>query len=164
MRRARRSMLVWSAVVALGAALLFARCGASMPGHDARPDQLREPDRSTELRADAAVPEETRAAETAPEPLDTERSSEEVLMREAARVLEQTPQQTLVLIEAADRRFGSAVEARRKLEIEALVRLQRIGLAHAKADDFYRAFPNSPFIREIERRTGYHPRPTGPGE
>ena len=83
-------------------------------------------------------------------------------MHEAERVLAQAPQQTLALIDAADRRFGSAVEARRKLEIEALVRLQRIGLAHSKADRFYRAFPDSPSIREIEQRTGYHPRPTGP--
>jgi hypothetical protein len=94
--------------------------------------------------------------------LDTERSPELALMREAERVLLRTPQQTLVLIESADRRFGTAVEARRKLEIEALVRLSRIGLAQSKADRFYRAFPNSAFIAEIERRTGYHPRPTGP--
>jgi hypothetical protein len=83
-------------------------------------------------------------------------------MDEAERVLLRDPAQSLALIEAADLRFGSAMEARRKLEIEALVRLSRIGLAHAKADRFYRAFPNSLAIREIEQRTGYHPRPTGP--
>jgi hypothetical protein len=97
-------------------------------------------------------------------PLATELPSEQALMDEAERVLLRNPEQTLVLIEAADRRFGSAMESRRKLEIEALVRLSRIGLAHSKADRFYRAFPSSPAIREIERRTGYHPRPTGPTE
>jgi hypothetical protein len=164
----RCSLRVWLGVgatgVALGAVALLARCGAHAPV-DRAEIQLR-PSRDA-AAAEPAVPPvliggEGYDAASALEPLDAERSSEQALMAEAARVLTQTPQQTLTLIEAADRRFGSAVEARRKLEIEALVRLQRIGLAHAKADRFYRAFPDSPSIREIERRTGYHPRPTGP--
>ena len=157
--------------VALAAAALGVRCGQRAPavqrqaqpaasGQDSVPlPAPAEPRPQAREIANAAPARDAAIADPA---LDTERSSEQALMDEAVRVLERTPQQTLTLIEAADRRFGSEVEARRKLEIEALVRLQRIGLAHAKADHFYRAFPDSSSIREIERRTGYHPRPTGP--
>jgi hypothetical protein len=164
MRRVLRLALRVGAIsVALGAAVLVVRCGAGAPAAH-RPVQLEPNDPAASVEPPVPTGSRPNAQHSANDSLDTERSSEQALMVEAERVLAQAPQQTLVLIEAADRRFGSAVEARRKLEIEALVRLQRIGLAHAKADRFYRAFPDSPSIRDIERRTGYHPRPTGPAE
>jgi hypothetical protein len=157
----RLGLMVGASVLALGASVLLARCGERVP-----PEHGGVARAPSGANAATLPPVPTRdqalADASAEPPLDTERSSEQALMAEAERVLARTPQQTLTLIETADRRFGSAVEARRKLEIEALVRLQRIGLAHSKADRFYRAFPDSDSIREIERRTGYHPRPTGP--
>lgn len=82
-------------------------------------------------------------------------------MRAAHLALEPEPERALALIEAADQRFGDAHEERRVLEIEALVRLQRIGLSHARAAAFYRRFPGSAYGRDVERLTGYHPRPHG---
>jgi hypothetical protein len=165
-RRPLRNGLILGAT-----AVVFGAAGFYVHRHERAPLEHRELPLEPRIHpaapppaAPVTVAEATHEVPTPQPPLDTERSSEEALMREAERVLTAAPQQTLALIEAADQRFGSAVEARRKLEIEALVRLQRIGLAHSKADRFYRAFPDSPSIREIERRTGYHPRPTGPTE
>lgn len=53
-------------------------------------------------------------------------------------------------------------EAQRASEIIELVQQGKIGHARALADQFYRAYPHSPRIAEIERLTGYHPRPYGP--
>jgi hypothetical protein len=58
---------------------------------------------------------------------------------------------------------AASSEAALLQEIEADVRLGRIGHARSLADRFYRAFPGSPAIAQIERLTGYHPRPYGPG-
>lgn len=166
MRRALRVGLAAAATgIAFAVVALLAR-SSERAQPEPRQVPLQSTDRATSNQPSkpAATRNDAPAPATPDAALDTERSSEQALMAEAERVLVETPQQTLVLIEAADRRFGSAVEARRKLEIEALVRLQRIGLAHAKAERFYRAFPESPSVREIERRTGYHPRPSGPTE
>jgi hypothetical protein len=165
-RALRNGLILGATAVVFGAAGFCVRRGEHAPPRQRElPLEPREHAASPRPSAPASTPQATTSGAATPRaPLDTERSSEDALMREAERVLAQAPQQTLALIDAADRRFGSAVEARRKLEIEALVRLQRIGLAHSKADRFYRAFPDSPSIREIERRTGYHPRPTGPAD
>jgi hypothetical protein len=53
-------------------------------------------------------------------------------------------------------------EARRAQEIIDSVKRGQVGNARALADHFYREFPNSPEIQNIERLTGYHPRPYGP--
>jgi hypothetical protein len=53
-------------------------------------------------------------------------------------------------------------ETRRVLEIHALVRLGKVGLARTLTDRFYRTFPNSDRAVELERLTGYHPRPGKP--
>lgn len=55
-------------------------------------------------------------------------------------------------------------EERRASEIVELVRQGKVGHARALADQFYRAYPQSPRVQEIERLTGYHPRPYGPGK
>lgn len=95
-------------------------------------------------------------------PVDLETASEEVLMQRAKAALSRAPAETLRIIEIADRRFGLEHESRRVLEIESLVGLQRIGESHAKAERFYRYYPNSPEGERIERLTGSHPRPWGP--
>lgn len=53
-------------------------------------------------------------------------------------------------------------EDRRATEIVELVRQGKVGHARALADSFYRTYPRSPRAAEIERLTGYHPRPYGP--
>ena len=53
-------------------------------------------------------------------------------------------------------------EDRRASEIVELVREGKVGHARALADQFYRAYPHSARVQEIERLTGYHPRPYGP--
>lgn len=83
------------------------------------------------------------------------------LMALAAELLQRDPERTLELVRVADQRFGERHELRRVLEIEALVRSGQIGLSHAKASRFYRAFPQSAYGRDVERLTGYHPRPPG---
>jgi hypothetical protein len=54
-------------------------------------------------------------------------------------------------------------ETRRAQEIRDSVKQGKVGHARALADQFYRDYPNSPEIQNIERLTGYHPRPYGPG-
>lgn len=95
-------------------------------------------------------------------PVDLETASEDVLMQRAKDALSRAPAEALRIIEIADRRFGLEHEQRRVLEIESLVGLQRIGESHAKAERFYRYYPNSPEGVRIERLTGSHPRPWGP--
>jgi hypothetical protein len=53
-------------------------------------------------------------------------------------------------------------EMRRAQEIIDSVQRGQVGNARALADRFYRDFPNSPEIQNLERLTGYHPRPYGP--
>lgn len=84
------------------------------------------------------------------------------LTQRASERLNAEPAAALSDIEQADR-LDSAPDARRRaLEIFALVRVGRVGHARALADRFYRAFPGHPEIPQIERLTGYHPRPYGP--
>ena len=102
------------------------------------------------------------ALESADSGIAPELATERTLMQEAQDALAREPRRALALIETADRRFGPLNETRRVLEIRALVALQRIGLSHSRADHFYRTFPDSQVAREVERVTGYHPRPRGP--
>jgi hypothetical protein len=53
-------------------------------------------------------------------------------------------------------------ETRRAQEITDNVKQGKVGHARALADQFYRDYPSSPEIQNIERLTGYHPRPYGP--
>jgi hypothetical protein len=48
------------------------------------------------------------------------------------------------------------------IEIEARVALGQVGHARSLARRFYERFPDSEAIPDIERLTGYHPRPSGP--
>lgn len=95
-------------------------------------------------------------------PFDPERASEEAVMEHARAALSQSPEKTLRLIRTADQRFGIESEGRRVLEIDALVRLQRIGESMGKAERFYQYYPQSNERRRIEVLTGAHPRPWGP--
>lgn len=98
-----------------------------------------------------------------PDPLfDPELAPEQALMQAALDAFAREPRRTLALTETADRRFGTLNEGRRLLEIQALVALKMIGLSHSRAEHFYRSFPQSQAAGEIERLTGYHPRPRGP--
>ena len=53
-------------------------------------------------------------------------------------------------------------ESRRAQEIVDNVQQGHVGNARALADKFYREYPASPEVPNIERLTGYHPRPYRP--
>lgn len=88
------------------------------------------------------------------------------LTEHAKQQLALDPEAALQDIAQADKLAGAQPDAlnetRRVLEIHALVRLGKVGLARTLTDRFYRTFPNSDRAEELERLTGYHPRPTGP--
>jgi hypothetical protein len=88
------------------------------------------------------------------------------LTEQAKQQLALNPEAALADIALADKLAGPEPDAlnetRRVLEIHALVRLGKVGLARTLTDRFYRTFPNSDRADELERLTGYHPRPTGP--
>lgn len=90
-----------------------------------------------------------------------ERCDEAQLMALASELVEREPEQARTLLQQADGRFGARHELRRVLEIEVLVRTGQVGLAHARASHFYRSFPGSRYGADVERLTGYHPRPAG---
>ena len=104
------------------------------------------------------------AAPAAPAPLQApaHASSAAELTEHASQQLDADPAAALRDIEQADRLAGAQDPRRRALEIFALVRLGKVGQARALADRFYRAFPRDPQGPQIERLTGYHPRPYGP--
>ena len=143
---------------------LLLSCGSiqttSASGIDtARPEESTQP---------GALPKPTNGSERAApryEKTTHETSAvvgEATLLQAARSELDQNPQLALQYIQRADRLYGEHNEDRRHLEIEVQVRLGKVGHARALADRFYRAFPESPKINEIERLTGYHPRPYGP--
>jgi hypothetical protein len=72
------------------------------------------------------------------------------------------PAAALADIEQADKLAGPQDETRRVLEVHALVRLGKVGMARSLTERFYRSFPNSDRAAELERLTGYHPRPGRP--
>jgi hypothetical protein len=91
----------------------------------------------------------------------SEHCSEPLLMSLAAELVERDPERARALLQQADERFGARHELRRVLEIEALVRSGQVGLSHGRASHFYRSFPDSRYAADVERLTGYHPRPAG---
>lgn len=88
------------------------------------------------------------------------------LTERAKQQLALDPAAALQDIAQADKLHGPEADAlnetRRVIEIHALVKLGKVGLARTLTDRFYRTFPNSDRAAELERLTGYHPRPTGP--
>jgi hypothetical protein len=86
----------------------------------------------------------------------------EQLTERAKTQLALDPSAALSDIEQADKLAGPQDETRRVLEIHALVRLGKVGMARSLTDRFYRNFPNSDRAIELERLTGYHPRPGHP--
>jgi type IV secretory pathway VirB10-like protein len=137
---------------------------ASSSAREPQPPQVsaREPAAPVPAPADAGRAQVAANAAANAVPVDLEKASEEVLMQRAKDALSHAPAEALRIIEIADRRFGLEHEQRRVLEIESLVGLQRIGESHAKAERFYRYYPNSPEGERLERLTGSHPRPWGP--
>lgn len=157
----RGAGLLLAAAVAGG---LWSRCVAREPRAVTAPVATPQPEPADSARgAGAPNPAPSANDPTDPAPAPTSSGdSEQGLMEEARQRLESEPAASLALIERADARFGTGSEPRRALEIDAHVRLGRIGRARSLADQFYRSFPGSSEIARIERLTGYHPRPYGP--
>jgi hypothetical protein len=150
-----RAVLIGSAMAGVGLGLWLHAPGQapSAIGSSARP--------AAQPRSDAGTSAPFPAGDGgAPRALAVPvQASEPELTTQARIVLSDDPEYALALLAQADQLFGSEHEQRRMLEIHALVKLARIGAAHAKADAFYRRFPESPLQAQIERLTGYHPRP-----
>jgi hypothetical protein len=85
------------------------------------------------------------------------------LTERAKNKLALDPDGALADIALADQLAGPVDETRRMLEIHALVRVGKVGHARTLTGQFYRTFPDSAHAGELERLTGYHPRPQGPG-
>lgn len=148
------------AVAAVFAALVWSLMPASEPAtREVAPSQQPSPPPA------ATSPASSQSAPT-PSPATPVPLNAEQLTERAKQQLALNPAAALEDLAAADRLAGTAkdpqAETRRVLEIHALVRLGKVGLARTLTDRFYRTFPNSDRAVELERLTGYHPRPTGP--
>jgi hypothetical protein len=141
------------ALAAVVAALVWSVMPASEPAHHEAASEPPPPP------AAATSPAPT---ESAPPPTPFPLTADQLTDR-AKQQLPLNPAAALEDIAAADRLApDSQSETRRVLEIHALVRLGRVGLARTLTDRFYRTFPNSDRAVELERLTGYHPRPGKP--
>lgn len=150
-----KKTLPLGALAAVIAALVWSVMPASEPDqHEgAALDPLPPP-------AAATSPAPAPAREPDPSPLPL---SADQLTDRAKQQLPLNPAAALEDIAKADQLApDSQSETRRVLEIHALVRLGKVGLARTLTDRFYRTFPNSDRAVELERLTGYHPRPGKP--
>jgi hypothetical protein len=160
---ARLGLFGGAIVAVVGVLSLYSTSGGHEPRDTAGDDRPLEPSAADEVRPESTATHAPIAAVVdASAPFDEERSSEEQLTSRAKDVLSRQPAEALRLVAAADRRFGTASETRRLIEIRALVGLGQIAESHVKAEAFYRQFPDSPEGERIERLTGAHPRPWGP--
>lgn len=154
------------ALAAVVAALVWSLLPASEPSYrEAAPATPREPPpHPTAATTPAPAPSQS-APPSEPQPTPEPLTAEQLTER-AKQQLALDPAAALEDIARADQLAESANDAdnetRRVIEIHALVRLGKVGLARTLTDRFYRAFPNSERAAELERLTGYHPRPTGP--
>ena len=117
---------------------------------------------SAALSQKPKVPPAAYAPDNEPKPAPL---TAEQLTDRAKSQLALDPAAALSDIEQADKLAGphdETNETRRVLEIHALVRLGKVGMARSLTDRFYRNFPNSDRSAELERLTGYHPRPGHP--
>ena len=106
-------------------------------------------------RWSGSIPAALAAAPAGTSPASAQPSPDAAELTRAEQRGNSEPTAALSDIEQAD-------PQRRALEILVLVQLGRVGHARALADRFYRDFPGSPEIPQIERVTGYHPRPYAP--
>ena len=146
------------ALAAVVAALVWSLMPASEPTHhEGAPLEPSLPPSA----ATSSAPSES----AAPAPNALPPNAEQLTER-AKQQLALNPTAALDDIAKADRLAGSATdvgaETRRVLEIHALVRLGKVGLARTLTDRFYRTFPSSDRAVELERLTGDHPRPGKP--
>lgn len=152
-----KKTLPLGALAAVVAALVWSVMPASEPDYHEAASELPPPP------AAATSPAPSRSApppEPAPTPVPL---SADELTERAKQQLALNPAAALEDIAKADQLAADAQsETRRVLEIHALVRLGKVGLARTLTDRFYRAFPNSDRAVELERLTGYHPRPGKP--
>jgi|GEM_PF-6120317 len=146
------------ALAAVVAALVWSVMPASEPAHHEAASLDPEPPPAA--ATSPAATQSTPRAEPPPTPVPL---SADQLTDRAKQQLPLNPAAALEDIAEADQLApDSPSETRRVLEIHALVRLGKVGLARTLTDRFYRTFPNSDRAVELERLTGYHPRPGKP--
>jgi len=156
----RNTVLKTLPLAAAVAALVWSLMPASEPAHHEAAPAPQQPQSPPGAATSPAPSQSAPSAEHAPTatPVDAEKLTER-----AKQQLAHDPAAALEDISKADQlAAGTQSETRRVLEIHALVRLGKVGLARTLTDRFYRTFPNSDRAQELERLTGYHPRPTGP--
>jgi hypothetical protein len=84
-----------------------------------------------------------------------------MLMETLRQEVKGSPSAALADAEAAEARYGESPfsEERRALVIQALVDLDRIGDARARAYQFLERYPNGSFAARVQGLTGVHPPP-----
>ena len=80
--------------------------------------------------------------------------------------LQADPASALALADEGEQRFGDSprAEERRALAIQALINLDRIGAARARAYEFLARYPDGFYSTHVAAMTGVHPTPAGPGK
>jgi hypothetical protein len=157
-----KKTLPMGALATVVAALVWALMPASEQPTEQAPSAQPQPlPAATSPASSQSAPTAEPALQGTPFPLNAEQLTER-----AKQQLALNPSAALEDIAKADQLAGTSADAqnetRRVLEIHALVRLGKVGLARTLTDRFYRTFPNSDRAVELERLTGYHPRPASP--
>lgn len=93
-------------------------------------------------------------------------SDEAALMVKLREQLAGAPAAALAAADEAEGRFGESAfaEERRALAIQALIDLDRIGAARARAYPFLSRYPNGPYSSHVASMTGVHLAPIGPAD
>jgi hypothetical protein len=91
---------------------------------------------------------------------------EPALMEKLRGNVKPNPASALALAEEGEQRFADSpfAEERRALAIQALINLDRIGVARSRAYQFLARYPDGPYSAHVAAMTGVHPTPTGPGQ
>lgn len=158
----RAKTLVLLGVLGMISVLVFLWSTAKRGAPPADPDAngpVAEADRPA---APPPSPEPT--APAAPPPPSPPQITEEGLLAQMRAALIANPAEALRLSREAERRFGDSPQAaeRRRIAIEALVRVNDIAEARNQAEVFVRKYPGTDHARYVENLTGVHPRPSGP--
>jgi hypothetical protein len=172
MRNSLLKVVPWiglTAIALLVLAVVWARrpapAGEESPATTNATQQPAQPIAAEPSAALSQTPQRARAVNTSYGPNHDEPAAPltaEQLTERAKTQLALDPAAALQDIEQADKLAGPQNETRRVIEIHALVRLGKVGKARSLTDSFYRNFPSSDRAAELERLTGYHPRPTHP--
>jgi len=155
----RRLVLASLVVVAAGSAIAWRARSAARPAEPVATAPAAAPPAAPSNPPDPPAPSpppaqhETEAAPKAAKPLD-----EQQLMARLRQAAKRDPALALTLAREGNRRFPSSPEApeRSSLAIHALADLGRGMEARGEAEKMVNDYPDSEWVREVERFTGAH--------